>query len=565
MLVNLGGGLALFLYGMHKMTEALKIVAGERVKDILEKLTTNRFSAAFAGTVVTAVIQSSSITTVLVVGFITAGIMTFQQSIGVILGANVGTTITAQIIAFKVTKAALLLIAAGFFTEILAKNPRLKQFGVMSMGLGLLFFGMELMSQATAPLRSYEPFMQLMREMANPLWGVLIGAVFTALVQSSSATTGIVIVMATQGLLTLETGIALILGSNIGTCVTAMISAFGKPREAMQAATAHVLFNVIGVLLFVGFIPQYADLVRQLSPVSDNLEGLAQLAADTPRQIANAHTFFNVFNLVLFLGFTTTLARIVLRIVPPLPPEPVPETSPQFLDNYYLDQPAMALERTRLELERIGQKVTAMIRDSLPTLTVGTRERIQALQKRDIEIDSLTDAVALYLRKLTTMNLVEPQPTLINIYFGAANYLENIADIVETGIAGDSFKRLEKKLAISAETEESLKEIHKELYLAAQLTIEALLEHDEIKAQHVIDAKAHYNGLIERCRSNLYFQMKSEREDELSLYKLETSTLENYRRIHNVLRRICLLVAKDREVLPRQDESVETESRSTGT
>ena len=560
MLVNLGGGLALFLYGMHKMTGALKIVAGERVKDLLAKLTTNRFSAAFAGSVVTAVIQSSSITTVLVVGFITAGIMTFQQSIGVILGANVGTTITAQIIAFKITKSALLLIAAGFFTEVLAKNPRLKQLGVMSMGLGLLFFGMELMSQATTPLRSHEPFMQLMREMANPLWGVLIGAVFTALVQSSSATTGIVIVMATQGLLTLETGIALILGSNIGTCVTAMISALGKPREAMQAATAHVLFNVIGVLLFVGFIPQYAELVRHLSPVSGDLEGLSQLAADTPRQIANAHTFFNVFNLVLFLGFTNTLARVVLKIVPPLPPEPVAETEPKFLDSYYLDQPAMALERALLELERIGEKVIEMIRDSLPTLTVGTRERIQALQKRDTEIDSLTDAVALYLRKLTTMDLVDPQPGVVQTYFGAANYLENIADIVETGVVADSYKRLEHKLEIKTETEARLKEIYKELYLAAQVTMEALLQNDTQKAQQVIDSKAHYNGLIELTRSHLYIQMKSERAEELSLYKIETSTLENYRRIHNLLRRICRLITKDKEMLPQQNETLETES-----
>ena len=560
MLVNLGGGLALFLYGMHKMTGALKIVAGERVKDLLAKLTTNRFSAAFAGSVVTAVIQSSSITTVLVVGFITAGIMTFQQSIGVILGANVGTTITAQIIAFKITKSALLLIAAGFFTEVLAKNPRLKQLGVMSMGLGLLFFGMELMSQATTPLRSHEPFMQLMREMANPLWGVLIGAVFTALVQSSSATTGIVIVMATQGLLTLETGIALILGSNIGTCVTAMISALGKPREAMQAATAHVLFNVIGVLLFVGFIPQYAELVRHLSPVSGDLEGLSQLAADTPRQIANAHTFFNVFNLVLFLGFTNTLAHVVLKIVPPLQPEPVAETEPKFLDSYYLDQPAMALERALLELERIGEKVIEMIRDSLPTLTVGTRERIQALQKRDTEIDSLTDAVALYLRKLTTMDLVDPQPGVVQTYFGAANYLENIADIVETGVVADSYKRLEHKLEIKTETEARLKEIYKELYLAAQVTMEALLQNDTQKAQQVIDSKAHYNGLIELTRSHLYIQMKSERAEELSLYKIETSTLENYRRIHNLLRRICRLITKDKEVLPQQNETLETES-----
>jgi phosphate:Na+ symporter len=380
--------------------------------------------------------------------------------------------------------------------------------------------------------------------------------VFTALVQSSSATTGIVIVMASQGLLSLETGIALILGSNIGTCVTAIISALGKPREALQAATAHVLFNVIGVLLFVGFIPQYADLVRQLSPVSADLSGLSQLAADTPRQIANAHTFFNVFNLVLFLGFTNTLARVVLKIVPPLPPELLPETTPKFLDDYYLNQPAVALERVRLELERISDKVTAMIRDSMPTLTVGTKERIRALQQRDVEIDSLVDAVSLYLRQLTTMNLVDPQPMQIYQYFGAANYLENIADIVETGIVSDSYKRLQHQLVISEVTEEKLKNIYKELYHAAQVTMEALLENDQDKAQQVIESKAHFNGMIELTRSNLYIRMKSEKPEHLALYKIETSTIENFRRIHNLLRRICKLITQDEEILPKDKSTL---------
>lgn len=542
MLVNLAGGLALFLYGMHKMTEALKIVAGNSAKDMLAKLTTNRFSGAFAGAFVTAIIQSSSITTVLVVGFITAGIMSFQQSIGVILGANVGTTITAQIIAFKITKAALFLIAIGFFTEILAKHPRVKQFGVMFMGLGMLFFGMELMSQATAPLRDYEPFMTLMQEMRNPLFGVLIGAVFTALVQSSSATTGIVIVMASQGLVSLETGIALIFGSNIGTCVTAWISSIGKPREAMQAAMAHILFNVGGVLLFVGFIPYFADLIRSISPLAEHLSGIERLAAETPRQIANAHTVFNVFNVLLFLGFTNTLARLVLKIVPPLPPEPVPETQPAYLDKMFLDQPSLALDRVRLELKRVGEKVLGMIKDSFPTLIVGTRERVASLQKRDEEIDALTDAILLYLRKLSTSNLVEPQPAYLQQYLGATNNLEGIADVIETGIAADSYKRLDKNLEISEDTEKLLREIYKELYQAAQAAFEAMSENDKELAQEVIDSKKHFNGMIERTRAHLYTRLKSHEPQRLETYKIETSTLENFRRIHNLLRATAKLI-----------------------
>jgi phosphate:Na+ symporter len=563
MAINLAGGLALFLYGMHKMTEALKIVAGESAKDLLAKLTTNRFSAAFAGSLVTAVIQSSSITTVLVVGFITAGIMTFQQSVGVILGANVGTTITAQIIAFKITKAALFLIAIGFFTEVLSKHPRVKQFGVMSMGLGMLFFGMELMSQATAPLRSYEPFMALMQDMRNPLLGVLVGAVFTALVQSSSATTGIVIVMASQGLISLETGIALIFGSNIGTCVTAWVSSIGKPREAMQAAMAHILFNVAGVLLFVGFIPQFAELIRTLSPVASELSGVQRLAAETPRQLANAHTVFNVFNLVLFLGFTNTLAKIVLKIVPPFPAAPIVETKPVYLDTMYLDQAAVALDRVRLELARVGEKVLGMIKDSFPTLLVGTSDRIASLHERDEEIDALTDAILLYLRRLSTTSLVGPQPAYLQQFLGTANYMETIADVMESGIVADSYKRLKQNLKITEATEDHLREIYKELYLAAQATFEAFVENDVEKAREVIDSKKRFNGMIERARGHLYVQLTSQEPERLGDYKIENSTLENFQRIHNLLRAISKLIVKQ-EVQPVQTNAAEAAGAKDG-
>jgi len=542
MLINLAGGLALFLYGMHRMTEALKILAGERVKDLLGRLTRNRFSAALAGAGVTAVIQSSSITTVLLVGFITAGAMSFQQSIGVILGANVGTTITAQIIAFKITRAALFLIAAGFFTETLARHPRLRHLGAMAMGLGMLFLGMELMSQATSPLRTYEPFMVLMRELQSPLVGVLIGAVFTALVQSSSATTGIVIVMASQGLISLEAGIALVFGSNIGTCVTAWLSSLGKPREAVQAAVAHILFNVTGVLLFVGFIPYLAELVRAVSPAASGLTGYERLAAEMPRQIANAHTIFNVANLLIFLGFSNSLARLVLYIVPPLPAPPRPETEPRFLDPMFLSTPAMAFDRSRLELSRVGDKTLVMIRDSFPCLTVGTRERITDLREQDRAVDSLTDATVLYLRQLSTVNLVEPQPTYLQQYLGFADYLEKIADVVETGLVADALKRLDQDIEFDAESEEKLRDVYKAVYLAAQKTFEAMAENDSAKASTVLEGKQHINGLLERARSHLFVKLRSNRAEQLQEYKLESNTLENFRRIHMMLRSICKLI-----------------------
>ncbi len=234
--MGLIGGLALFLFGLDQMSDALKLIAGDGMKKVLAKLTTNRFTGAIAGAFVTAIVQSSSVTTVLVVGFISAGLMSLTQSIGIIMGANIGTTITAQLVAFKITQYALGLVAIGFFTLFCSKNDKVRHYGHMIMGLGLIFYGMHLMSDGTKPLRTYQPFMEMMQQMDHPLWAILLGAGFTALVQSSSATTGLVIALASQGLISLDAGIALIFGANIGTCITAGLASIGKSREAVRAA-----------------------------------------------------------------------------------------------------------------------------------------------------------------------------------------------------------------------------------------------------------------------------------------------------------------------------------------
>ena len=280
------GGLALFLMGMDRLTKALRVLAGDRMRGILARLTANRFASAATGAGLTAVIQSSSVTTVLVVGFITAGLLTLQQSVGVIMGANIGTTVTAQIIAFKVTKYALALVAVGFGIRFFSTNDERRAQGGLLLGLGMVFFGMAVMGDAMGPLSDYEPFQDWMAGMSNPLAGVLAGAIFTAIVQSSSATTGVVLALAFEGLVGLEGGIALILGANIGTSVTAQLAAIGKPRDALRAAWVHTLFNTIGVLLWIALIPFLADLVEGIGG------GLA-------RQIANAHTIFNVINTVV--------------------------------------------------------------------------------------------------------------------------------------------------------------------------------------------------------------------------------------------------------------------------
>ena len=260
--MGLLGGLALFLFGMDLMAYSLKVVAGDRMRVLLANLTRNRFAAMGTGAFVTAVIQSSSVTTVLLVGFLSAGLMGLGQSVGVILGANIGTTITAQIVAFKVTHYALAFVALGFPLLAFARRSRIKHHGKGLFGLGLVFLGMGIMGEAMEPLRSHEPFVAWMASMGRPWLGILAGALFTALVQSSSATTGVVIVLAGGGFISLEAGIALCFGANVGTCVTALLAAVGRPRVAMRLAAVHVLFNLLGVLLWLPLIAWLADAVR---------------------------------------------------------------------------------------------------------------------------------------------------------------------------------------------------------------------------------------------------------------------------------------------------------------
>ncbi len=536
---QLGGGLALFLYGMRRLTESLKVVAGGRMKNLLARLTANRFSAALAGSLITAVIQSSSVTTVLIVGFISAGLLTLGQSIGVILGANVGTTITAQIIAFQIYKYGLLMIAAGFFTEVLARRERVRQWGIALMGLGLIFFGMELMSIATGPLRTLPKFIDLMQNMSNPLIAVAMGALFTAIVQSSSATTGIVIVLASQGLISLESGIGLIFGANIGTCVTAFISAIGRPREALQAAWAHIVFNVAGVLLWVFFIGEFAEVVRTISPVSEGLEGLERAAADVPRQIANAHTLFNVANLLIFIWFTGPIARLVERIVPERP-EP-PGIRPLYLEEMFLQQPALALDQVRRELVRLGGMARAMADRALPVVTTGGENDLRDLSRSDDDVDTLYTEIIRYLGRLSQQDLITPQPQRLQRYVGIANYLENVGDVIDKEMLSVARKRIRNELTISPSTMATLKSLDEHVREAFAKALVALETGDPDDVLEAVESKQTINELAEAATAHIAKRLAADEPHRIESFQVESDIIENLRRINTLTRRIARL------------------------
>ncbi|MDF1590793.1 MAG: Na/Pi cotransporter family protein [Desulfobacterales bacterium] len=292
LIFGLLGGLAFFLYGIEKMSVGMQKAAGNQMRAVLAAITKNRIIALGIGAGITMLIQSSSATTVMLVSFVQAGLMSFTQSLGVILGADIGTTVTAQLIAFKLTDYALLMIAAGFGLYIFSKNDDGKNIGEMILGFGILFYGMKLMSDSMSPLRSHQGFVGMMAGLENPLIGLLIGTLFTAVIQSSAATIGVVIVLSQQGLLTLEAGIPVIFGANIGTCITAGLAAIGTTREAKRVALAHVLFKIGGVALFIFWLPAYAGIIKELAITFDS---------DIARQIANAHAIFNISLAVAFI------------------------------------------------------------------------------------------------------------------------------------------------------------------------------------------------------------------------------------------------------------------------
>ncbi|MGD8498718.1 MAG: Na/Pi cotransporter family protein, partial [Chromatiales bacterium] len=430
--MGLFGGLALFLAGLDLLSEGLKKAAGNTLRTVLQRLTVNRFMGAITGAFVTAVLNSSSVTTVLVVGFVTANVMTLAQSVGVIMGANIGSTMTAQLLAFNLSAYALILIAIGFFMTFTSKSDRPRYFGMMIMGLGLVFYGMGLMSEAMKPLRSYEPFLDVLASMENPLLGILAGAVFTGLVQSSAATVGIAIAMASEGLLALPAGIALALGANIGTCVTALLAALGKPPEAVRASVVHISFNIAGVLIWLPFLSLLADIAIDISPTAAGLEGTAKLAAEVPRQIANANTLFNVINTLIFIGFTTWFARVAERLIPERAPPREVIIEPQFLDEAALEAPSIALENARREIER-SAVITLEMMDALrDALEKKDKEQLEEVARRDDEVDILEAAIMAYLGRLRQRSLTEDEGATQQALVAAMMNIESVADVIET-------------------------------------------------------------------------------------------------------------------------------------
>ena len=537
--MGLGGGLALFLLGMGQITTALKAVAGDRLRTVLARLSSNRVAGALTGSVTTAVIQSSSVSTVLVVGFVSASLLSVTQASSVIIGANLGTTVTAQVIALDVTEYALGLLAVGALVGALAgRRHVLAEVGASITGLGFVFLGLDLMSDAMAPLGSYQPFLDLIADSSTPLVALLLGAAFTGLIQSSSATTGIVIVMASSGLLDLETGIAVILGANIGTAVTAVLAAVGKTRAAWRSALVHVLVNVIGAVVWVVFIGSLADMATWAA-------GEEFQDAATPQQFANAHTIFNVINTIVFLLLLTPLVRLTDRLVPEtIGLRAVTESQPAFLDSDLLDTPVLALEMARRELLRLGLRVRGLFVEAVPAAISGTRREMGELRERRDQVGPLRAEIVRYLGEVSRAALDHDQREEARRLLGVSNELDHTAGLIDSSVLDVGDRRIDDVIEISEETTATLRQLHDAVIDTLDDSLEALGTGDLGAAQRAKDSKAEFRQLEGSVATHLARRLAAPDPRRVEAYSLEIQLVDGLRRVHESCRRIARIARR---------------------
>jgi len=419
----------------------------------------------------------------------------------------------------------------GFLVYFVSPRERLRQYGSFVLGLGLIFFGMQLMGGATRDLKSNLAFLQLMTAFQNPLLGVLAGTVFTAVIQASDATIGVIIVLAGQGAITLEAGVALTLGANIGTCATALVSAFGKPREAKRAAFAHVLYKIMGVCLWFGFIDHLARLVLWLSP------------ADMGRQIANAHTVFNVVNTCLFLTFTPQMARFVTWL---LPEKPVPEEAvitPKYLVEELLDTPSVALDRARMETRRICERVQKMLDRILPAILHGKEEDFAELHRWNREVDALYRALVEYLGRLSLRKLTEQQTHDLVVLMAGINHIENAGDLISLNMVELAKRRMAQGAEITPDVQTKLVEYHGWVVKGTQLSHKALTELDVAAAKSVVAMKEDFNEMADATVLEEARALAGKDPHLIHAYSTLIETLDKFKRIFYYARRTAKRIA----------------------
>lgn len=472
--INLLGGLGLFLYGMNLMAEGLQKAAGEKLKKIVEKLTSTLVMGVLVGAVVTGIIQSSSAATVMIVGFVNAGIMNLSQAIGVIMGANIGTTVTAQLVSFKLEAIAPVTIGIGIILYLFSKKQKTKELATILLGFGILFTGMEFMKDAVEPLSQYKGFSDALVYFGqHPLLGVIAGFAITGIIQSSSASMGMLIVLASQGLIPLNAALPILYGDNIGTCVTSLLSSIGASRNAKRAAIMHLTFNVIGTIIFMLILGK---------PISMIVEYLDP--NDVGRQIANAHTMFNVLNVLILLPFAKYIVKIVLKIMPITEEESEASVKTKYLDERILQTPSIALGNTVKEVLRMGQKANYSLEASMDSLLNKSEESVQKVARYEEIVNALQKDILNYLLKLSKLTLNNEERSKVDLLFNTVNDIERVSDHAEN-ISELSKIAIEKDLKFSESARKEMINIYAKVQENFKTALKCLEEDNKEMAHEI--------------------------------------------------------------------------------
>ncbi|MBI2983573.1 MAG: Na/Pi cotransporter family protein [Chloroflexi bacterium] len=520
------GGTALLLYGVRLVGEGLQRAAGARLRQILQGLSGNRLKALAVGAGVTAVLQSSSATSVMLVGFASAGLLSLRQTIGVILGADVGTTVTVQLLAFNLLAISPAIVFAGWALSALGRGA-VSYVGRAILGCGFLFLGIKLISDGTVPLKDGPLFREVLGALVGqPILLLVIAAAFTALVHSSAATIGLAISLAPNGLMPLEGAIPVIYGANIGTAGTALVVSAGANVEARRVAVAHAAFKVAGVLLFLLFTPQFADLIRAIG-------------GDAPRQIANAHTLFNVALAVLFLPGAGPAADIITRMIPETRRS---EEGAIYLNPQVLDAPAVALGQALRETLRMGDVVVRSLRDVMPVFERDDEALMKEIIKRDDQIDRLEEDIKRYLTKLREQSLTEEQSERETALLFVVVDLEATGDVIDKQLMELAEKKIRGSHRFSKQGENEIRDLHTKVVENLELALGALASGDGSVAEKVLRHKSRISELERRYRQSHMARLKEGLKESIDTSSIHLDVLLALRQINSFATAIAYAV-----------------------
>jgi phosphate:Na+ symporter len=542
-LISLFGGVLLLLYGINLLNDGLQNAAGSKIRSLLRSLTSNRLAAVGGGAFLTGLIQSSSATSVMLVGFVSAGLMSFRQTLAVILGADIGATLTVQLIAFHVYDYAVLLIGIGLLFSLFVKNMLYRSVGQGVLGFGFVFLSLKIMTDSMAPLQGNELFQQVVVALTGtPFIGIALSAAITALIHSSAATMGIALVLAGSGLIPLHAALYLILGANIGTCATALLASLRSPAEARRVAWAHVLFKVFGVILFLPFLGPFERLVSFSSP-------------DLGRQIANAHTLFNVIMAVVFLPFIVPFSRLIIHLVPEKAEEK--KFGPMYLDDHVLGTPALALGQATREALRESDIVREMLIDSVKTFQTDDQSVIFAIKNKDNLIDLLDRHIRLYITRLSSSHLTESQGRRAMAVLEIARNLESIGDIIDRNIMPLAMKRISKGITFSQEGMDEIISFHKKVVDNFDTAISAFASNDRDLSDRVLRNKEEL-GVMERelVQAHLDRLRKGYRES-IETSHIHLDVIGNLARINSLITHIIYPIVEEKRGRGREDVGIE--------